>query len=78
MAAGGQPGSIGQVAPSTRTCKQAHLSSEQDQQSTNSCRRSYALAVVELLDPTGKLFGPRLIAQVCRMQTWFASFISYA
>lgn len=25
--------------------------------------RSYAMAVVELLDPTGKLFGPRIIAQ---------------
>lgn len=30
----------------------------------NESCRSYAMAVVELLDPTGKLFGPRIIAQV--------------
>ncbi len=37
--------------------------------------RSYAMAIVELLDPTGKLFGPRIIAQVSLQKVQHAALV---
>ncbi len=42
-----------------------HIGHCSDALGNESCR-SYAMAIVELLDPTGKLFGPRIIAQVSK------------